>query len=361
MSGWTGAGRVPSGGETGNRLPSGSLKLAWIVGGALAATPVWAQSALPDDAVTPAAYAAPLSGAAAQGAAVLPGTGPAGTVQGGALQLVTQPPVIAAQPLTEQTTPSTGTTATDSSAGPRGTAHHDSRHGAEEETGIVVSSRPLAPDPGKAINQASFAATQAVDSAVIEPLSKGYEAIVPSPVRDGLHNAIYNLREPVIAANFLLQHKIGKTGETLARFVINSTVGLAGIFDMAKRKPFRLRFRDNGFADTLGFYGVGNGPYIYLPLFGSTTLRDLTGRMVDRAALPLAIGGQVLPTAAVVPMIMIGILDRRLVNKERLRQEREAADPYSTTRDNYLRRRADEIEGLRHPNGASPPEEKEEG
>lgn len=246
---------------------------------------------------------------------------------------------------------------------PHPPGHHDPRRAGEEEPGIVVSgdSRPLAPDPGKALNKASYAATQVVDGALIEPLAKGYRAALPRPGRDGLHNAIYNLREPISAANFLLQHKISKSGETLARFVINSTIGLAGIFDIARRKPFKIPRRENGFANTLGFYGVGNGPYIYLPVLGATTLRDFTGRMVDRAVVPIAVGGQLLPTAAVVPIIVIGVLDRRLINDERLREERESGDPYGTTRDNYLRRRAAEIEALRHPHAAQAPAEKEEG
>jgi phospholipid-binding lipoprotein MlaA len=146
-----------------------------------------------------------------------------------------------------------------SNAPSRNGAHH------EEEPGIVVSSRPLAPDPARAINMASFAVTQALDSAVLEPFSKGYEAVVPSPVRDGIHNVLYNLREPVIAANYLMQHKIGKTGETIARFVINSTIGLAGIFDMAKRKPFKLGYHENGFADTLGFMAWVTGHIFICP------------------------------------------------------------------------------------------------
>ncbi|NOW46040.1 phospholipid-binding lipoprotein MlaA [Novosphingobium sp. SG751A] len=306
-------------------LLKGGLALAWM----LAASPCWAQSVSADAAP---GVAAQHSAGVAQDAATTPNV----------------PPVQDAAPTSAQPAASTPASAETQPAEP---PRHTGHRGAEEEPGIVVSSRPLAPDPGRAINQASFAVTQAIDNAVLEPFSKGYEAVVPSPVRDGIHNALYNLREPVIAANFLMQHKIGKTAETVARFVLNSTIGLAGIFDMAKRKPFRMPFRENGFADTMGFYGVPNGPYIYMPLFGSTTLRDLTGRIVDRAALPLAIGRNVLPTAAVVPMIVLGIVDRRVVNKERLRQEKEAADPYTTTRDNYLRRRADQIEGLRHPHG----------
>lgn len=318
-------------------LMMGGLALVWM----LAASPCWAQSVSPDAAAGVAVSGVAAQQSAAQDAAAAPKAPP---VQGAApvstsAQPAASPPASAETQVAEP-------------------PHHPGHHGAEEEPGIVVSSRPLAPDPGRAINQASFAVTQAIDNAVLEPFSKGYEAVVPSPVRDGIHNALYNLREPVIAANFLMQHKIGKTAETVARFVLNSTIGLAGIFDMAKRKPFKLPFRENGFADTMGFYGVPNGPYIYMPLFGSTTLRDLTGRIVDRAALPMAIGHRIIPTAAIVPMIVLGIVDRRLVNKERIKQEREAADPYTTTRDNYLRRRADHIEELRHPKGAeAKPEE----
>jgi phospholipid-binding lipoprotein MlaA len=321
MLGWTLSGH---GGK--DRLLKGGLALAWM----LAGSPCWAQSVLPDVAPDVA------QGVAAQ--------------QGATQDAVTTPHV---SPVQDAAPASTATPSPPASLETQPEPlHHPGHHGAEEEPGIVVSSRPLAPDPARAINMASFAVTQAIDSTVLEPFSKGYEAAVPSPLRDGIHNALYNLREPVIAANFLMQHKIGKTAETVARFVLNSTIGLAGIFDMAKRKPFKLPFRENGFADTMGFYGVPNGPYIYMPLFGSTTLRDLTGRIVDRAALPMAIGRNVLPAAAIVPMIVLGIVDRRLVNKGRIQQEREAADPYTTTRDNYLRRRANHIEELRHPKGA---------
>lgn len=309
-------------------MVKGGLALAWM----LAAAPCWAQS---------------VSGEGAQGAA------PQSMAQDAATAPQAPPVADAASASPVISTPAAAET---QSTPP----HHPSHRVVEEEPGIVVSSRPLAPDPARAINMASFAVTQSIDAAVLEPFSKGYEAVVPSPVRDGIHNVLYNLREPVVAANYLMQHKIGKTAETVARFVLNSTIGVAGIFDMAKRKPFRLPFHENGFADTLGFYGVPNGPYIYMPLFGSTTLRDLTGRIVDRAALPLAIGRNVLPTAAVVPMIVLGIVDRRVVNKERLRQERESADPYTTTRDNYLRRRANRIEELRHPHAAPAKDEKAE-
>ncbi|MFX6258432.1 MlaA family lipoprotein, partial [Acinetobacter baumannii] len=88
----------------------------------------------------------------------------------------------------------------------------------------------------------------------------------PVPVRSGIRNFLYNLREPIVFVNFLLQHKAGKAAETLGRFVVNSTVGVGGLFDMAKRRPIHLPRRPNGFADTLGFYGVKPGPFLFLPL-----------------------------------------------------------------------------------------------
>src|SRR3546814_6026547 len=88
------------------------------------------------------------------------------------------------------------------------------------------------------------------------------------PVRDGLGNALRNISEPVNFLNFLLQFKIGKAAETLGRFVVNTTFGVGGLVDVAKTKPFNLPYRRNGFANTLGFYGVEPGPYFYLPLVG---------------------------------------------------------------------------------------------
>jgi len=216
---------------------------------------------------------------------------------------------------------------------------------------IVVSSqsRKSRADPLSGANAVSFAAVQAVDQAVIEPAAKGYEKILPEPVRDGVHNALYNLREPVIAANFLLQHKVGKAGETLVRLAINSTLGVAGLFDFARRKPFRLPHRANGFGNTLGFYGVGPGPYMFLPLWGAMTVRDLTGAVVDRMTLPLMIGGSLSNPAYTVPLIVLSTLDRRLVNDERMTRLRdESKNLYVATREDYLRRRREEIEALRH-------------
>lgn len=216
-----------------------------------------------------------------------------------------------------------------------------------EDTGIVVQGRArTAADPLENINVKSFAATEKVDDAFTAPLAHGYEHAVPKPVRDGVHNALKNLHEPVVFVNFLLQHKVGKAAETLARFSIDSTIGVAGLVDVAKRKPFHLPRRPNGFADTLGFYGVKPGAFLFLPLIGPTTVRDLVGYVLDRALLPL---GPLKPgsgAAFAVPVGLLHTMDRRVAIDGELKRQRDSADPYTSARDYYLARREAEIAAL---------------
>jgi phospholipid-binding lipoprotein MlaA len=213
---------------------------------------------------------------------------------------------------------------------------------------IVITARPSSrDDPLAAINAKSFAATQAIDKAVVGPIALAFQRTVPTPVRDGLRNFLNNLHEPVIALNFLLQLKPGKAAETLGRFAINSTVGGAGLFDVAKRKPFNLPRRPNGFADTLGFYGVKPGPFLFLPLVGATTPRDLLGGILDGFALPFAIGKPFNRFTYTVPTGALREVDNRAEFDDKLTQLRDQPDPYVALRRYYLEKRRAEIEGLR--------------
>lgn len=218
------------------------------------------------------------------------------------------------------------------------------------ESDIVVTGRnqTTAPDPLRAINETSFKATQAVDGALVGPLARAYTKAAPRPFRSGVHNVLYNLREPVVFLNFLLQHKIGKAAETVGRFAINTTIGVAGLFDIAKRKPFRLPRRGNGFADTLGFYGVPNGPFMFLPIVGPTTVRDLFGGTIDRLILPIAFGSRITKPEVAIPLGVLGALDHRSEFDGTLHKlHDDVADPYANTRRFYLRRRQAEIDHLR--------------
>ena len=216
---------------------------------------------------------------------------------------------------------------------------------------IVVTARDpaAAPDPFRAVSLQSFKATQAVDRTFIGPVSLAYKHTIPLPVRTGVHNFLYNLREPVVFVNFVLQHKIGKAAETVSRFAINSTIGVAGVIDVAKKRPFKLPRRGNSFDDTLGFYGVPPGPFMFLPIVGPTTVRDLFGGFVDRLVLPAIVGKKLVTNPAYsVPAAVLGVLDHRAEFDETLHTLHDnVPDPYENSRAFYLRRRQAEIDHLR--------------
>ncbi|WP_374281267.1 VacJ family lipoprotein [Novosphingobium sp.] len=220
---------------------------------------------------------------------------------------------------------------------------------AAEPGEIVVTARQGPPpgDPAERINMVSFEAMQGVDQALVGPVSQGYEKGVPKPLRQGLRNALNNLSEPVNFVNYLLQLKPGKALRTLGRFTINSTVGVAGLVDLASRKPIGLPYRRNGFANTFGYYGIGQGPYMFLPLIGPTTARDLTGRMLDLSFLP-TLGGAPFNT----PYYSLGTgtvrsLDDRVEFDETLRKLRnDCPDFYASERQWYLATRKADIEDL---------------
>ncbi len=219
-----------------------------------------------------------------------------------------------------------------------------------DRNAIVVTAHERASpaDPLETVNAVAFDAVQEVDKAIIGPVAHGYMKVVPEPMRDGIHNALNNLDEPIVFVNFLLQLKPGKAVETLGRFVINSTIGIGGLVDVAKRKPFHLPRRSNGLADTLGYYGVKPGPYLFLPLIGSTTVRDLLGRVVDLSLVPTAFGKPFnQPTYSLVKGTLAA-LDERAQNDEQLdRLHNESDDSYLATRKYYLEKRQAEIDVLR--------------
>lgn len=216
----------------------------------------------------------------------------------------------------------------------------------QEDITVSAHRHHPANDPLEAINAKTFAVVQAVDRAVVRPMAKGYQKAIPSPIRDGIRNIINNLREPVVFLNFLLQLKPGKAIETVGRFAINSTVGVAGAVDVAKRKPFKLPRRPNGLANTLGYYGVKNGPFFFLPLVGPTTLRDVIGDGIDRLVLPVALGKPFNRPYYAIPVTVASQLDQRAEFDEKLEAMHKDVDPYARTREDYLRHRQEVIWGL---------------
>jgi phospholipid-binding lipoprotein MlaA len=213
---------------------------------------------------------------------------------------------------------------------------------------IVVTGRRANPgDPLEELNATSFEVTQSVDKAIVAPVAFAYGEVMPRPIRKGLRNFVHNLGEPIVFLNFMLQLKPGKAAETFGRFAINTTIGGAGFIDVAKRKPFNLPHRRNGFANTLGYYGVKPGPYFYLPLIGSTTLRDFIGNRVDLLMLPMSFGRQFSRPEFAIPVAILSELDHRIEFDDELTEIRATRDPYVAARTYYLRKRQAEIDALR--------------
>ena len=235
-------------------------------------------------------------------------------------------------------------------ADPAAVSLSDPEDPADEDDDVIIVEgvQDVPGDPLMRLNAQTFEVTEKVDEALVEPLASGYEKSVPSPVRKGLFNFFSNLREPVVFLNFLLQGKPGKAAETLGRFAINSTVGVAGLVDVAKKEPFNLPRRRNGFANTLAIYGVEEGAFLVVPLVGPTTVRDLVGTLVDNPVVPTLAGKPFTEPYVALPAFTVISLESRIEIDDKLRQIRESDEPYATLRETYLCERRAEIAALRN-------------
>jgi len=215
---------------------------------------------------------------------------------------------------------------------------------------IVVEGQVGAPqgDPAEKLNLATFEAIQKVDEAIVEPLANAYDEGVPKPLRKGLGNFLSNLGEPINFLNSLLQFKPGRAVRAVGRFAINTTIGIGGVMNPAAKKPFKLKREPNGFANTLGFYGVKQGAYLYLPFIGSTSVRDLAGRLVDLSVIPTLAGKPFNDPLYAIPVGALNSLETRILIDGDIKTIRQkCSDRYSATRDLYLIQRQIEIDSLR--------------
>ena len=193
-------------------------------------------------------------------------------------------------------------------------------------------------DPYEATNRDIFAFNQRLDSAVALPVAKFYVRAVPEPARDGIHNVLTNLNEPVVFANDVLQGDIDWAGQTLGRFGVNTTLGLGGLIDVASKMG--IPSHDNDFGITLGRWGVGEGPFLMLPLLGPAPPRDLTGKVVDIFLDPMTYVSYRSKLYYDMGIGLIGIIDLRAQNIGTLESiERTSVDYYATTRNLYLQYR----------------------
>lgn len=139
-------------------------------------------------------------------------------------------------------------------------------------------------DPWEGFNRKSYAVSRVVDRYALRPAATAYSKL-PKPLRKGVRNFVRNLREPLVFVNDVLQGRPKAAGNTLGRFAMNSTVGVIGVVDVAQRAG--LPHHNNGFGTTLGRWGAQPGPYLYLPVFGPSNLRDGVGTIGDFVMNPL--------------------------------------------------------------------------
>ena len=192
-------------------------------------------------------------------------------------------------------------------------------------------------DPLEGWNRGVFAFNEGVDKAILEPTAKGYRAITNEPVRDGVSNFLTNLNQPVVFANTILQGKPVAAVDTAARFLVNSTVGIVGIFDPATSASIPEHRED--FGQTLAVWGVSNGPYLMLPFMGPSNLRDLGGRGVDAAFNPLNYAEFEGDTEFRVTTTVVGLVAAREGVIEEFDALRDQPEPYIALRRLYTQQR----------------------
>jgi phospholipid-binding lipoprotein MlaA len=190
-------------------------------------------------------------------------------------------------------------------------------------------------DPFEPLNRGIYQFNEHLDGVIVKPIAELYTGVVPPIVRTGVSNFFSNINDVIVALNNLLQGKVDKALSDIGRIAVNSTAGLLGVFDVAT--PIGLEKHDEDFGQTLGYWGLGDGPYIVLPLFGPSSARDTLGRIGDYFADPVT---YVDPTRDRTILWGSRVISRRaeLLDSKKL-LDTAALDPYEFLRDAYLQRR----------------------
>jgi len=188
------------------------------------------------------------------------------------------------------------------------------------------------PDPIEGVNRAFFTFNDRLYFWVFKPVARGWRK-VPEGARLAIARAFTNLAAPIRVANDTLQGKIGRAGGEIMRFLINSTVGIAGLFDPAARYGGLPSFPVEDFGQTLGRYGMGGGPYLVIPILGPSNGRDAVGRLADAFLDPLSYLAPPLPYTGVKAADTVN--DTSLDKDTYEGIKRDSLDPYLTIRDAY--------------------------
>lgn len=190
-------------------------------------------------------------------------------------------------------------------------------------------------DPIEGFNRVVFALNDGVDKAVLKPVAKGYDAVMPVPAKTGVSNFFGNISDVFIGVNNLLQGKVHDAASDAGRVVVNTTIGMLGFIDFAS--DFGLEKHEEDFGQTFGRWGAGPGTYLVVPIFGPRDVRDAAGLVLDVYTDPV---GGVHNVAARNTLLATRLVSDRtaLLPAEKVIEE-AALDKYSYMRDAYLQRR----------------------
>jgi phospholipid-binding lipoprotein MlaA len=212
-------------------------------------------------------------------------------------------------------------------------------------------------DPLEPTNRVFYAVNNGLDTVLLRPAAQAYRYVLPGQVREGVHNVLANLGTPVQLTNDVLEGKPRRAGDTTMRFVINTTVGVLGIFDVAKRWGYPEH--DADFGMTMALWGVPEGPFLFLPVLGPTDPRDAAGFGADIALDPFTWIGQPHDTSRKAlnwTRFGLNAVDSRERVLDPVDQiKKTALDPYATFRSLYRQHRHGQIETLRNDNRATVP------
>lgn len=210
-------------------------------------------------------------------------------------------------------------------------------------------------DPLEPTNRVFYQVNEGLDAVILRPAAQAYRFIAPKPVRNGVHNVLTNLGSPVLISADILQGKPRRAGDATMRFLINSTIGIAGIFDVAEGWGYPLHENDSGI--TLASWGVPDGPFLYLPVLGPSSPRNAAGFGADVVIDPATWVG----SGATVTALRWSQTGANAVNaRERVLDpvdqiKKTALDPYATFRSLYRQHRQSEIQAARDDKGATIP------
>lgn len=199
------------------------------------------------------------------------------------------------------------------------------------------------PDPFERVNRRIFGLNRGFDLAVLDPMTRAYAYAVPDFARQSIRNVFANLNTPAALVNDLLQFELEDAAVTTARFVINSTMGMGGLFDAASSMGLEPHRAD--FSETLSFAGIPRGPYLMMPLLGPTTVRDGFGSLVDLAMAPQTYALPFLGFVLVTGSQGFTERERHFEGLQALRGS--SIDPYASLRSAYLESRSTETDEAR--------------